>query len=183
VLIARQKIKENIAEYILYMWQVEDAIRAFDFNTEEIEYNIIRLSYTDDAIIEETKKWYEGLIKNMKSEKIEKKGHLAELNEIIAELYFLHSTLLNISADNQYKIIFDEALPVIIEFKERSNTTTMNDVEVCLNGLYSKLLMRLKKMKISKETEEAFEQFRKVIAYLTMSYHKMKRGDLNFHLN
>ena len=181
--IARQKIKENIAEYILYMWQVEDAIRAFGFNEEEIEFNIIRLSYQDDETIEEAKKWYATLIKNMKSEKIEKKGHLSELNEIIAELYFLHTTLLNISSDGNYKTIYEEALSVIIEFRERSNAVNMNDVEVCLNGLYSKLLMRLKKMKISKETEAAFEQFRKVIAYLTMSYHKMKRGDLNFHLN
>ncbi|MFZ5554958.1 MAG: DUF4924 family protein [Bacteroidota bacterium] len=181
--IARQKIKENIAEYILYMWQIEDAIRAFHFNIEDIEFNIIRLNYQDEAVIEEAKDWYSELIRKMKSEKLEKKGHLSELNDIINELYFLHSTLLNISADNRYKQIFEEALPVISEFKERSNSSHMNDVEVCLNGLYSKLLMRLRKMKISKETEEAFEQFRKVIAYLTMSYHKMKRGDLNFHLN
>ena len=32
MIIARQKRKENIAEYLLYMWQVEDLIRANKFD-------------------------------------------------------------------------------------------------------------------------------------------------------
>ena len=36
MLIARQKRSENIAEYLLYMFQVEDLIRAYDFNLDQI---------------------------------------------------------------------------------------------------------------------------------------------------
>ena len=37
MIIARQKRKENIAEYLLYMWQVEDLIRAnkFDMDSDQ----------------------------------------------------------------------------------------------------------------------------------------------------
>jgi hypothetical protein len=39
--IATQKKKENIAEYVLYMWQIEDIIRAYKFDIEAIKANII----------------------------------------------------------------------------------------------------------------------------------------------
>lgn len=41
MIIAQQKRKENIAEYLLYMWQVEDLIRAYNFDIDKIEANII----------------------------------------------------------------------------------------------------------------------------------------------
>jgi len=59
----------------------------------------------------------------------------------------------------------------------------MNTVELCLNGLYLKLLMRLSKQEITSATETAFDSFRKLIAYLTIQYHKMKNGDLQFNYN
>ncbi|MDY3089932.1 MAG: DUF4924 family protein, partial [Porphyromonas sp.] len=37
MIIAQRKRKENIAEYLLYMWQVEDLLRAVDCRSEEIE--------------------------------------------------------------------------------------------------------------------------------------------------
>ena len=42
MIIARKKRKENIAEYILYMWQIEDIIRANNLNITKIENNIIQ---------------------------------------------------------------------------------------------------------------------------------------------
>ncbi|WP_347164130.1 DUF4924 family protein, partial [Parabacteroides merdae] len=36
MIIARRKRKENIAEYLLYMWQVEDLIRANNFDMDSI---------------------------------------------------------------------------------------------------------------------------------------------------
>ena len=41
MIIASQKRKENIAEYLLYMWQVEDLIRANNMDLDKIEQNII----------------------------------------------------------------------------------------------------------------------------------------------
>ena len=34
--IAQRKRKENIAEYILYLWQLEDLLRALQFSPEAI---------------------------------------------------------------------------------------------------------------------------------------------------
>ena len=40
--IAQQKRKENIAEYILYLWQLEDLLRALQFSPEAIYSTLIK---------------------------------------------------------------------------------------------------------------------------------------------
>ena len=41
MIVANQKRKENIAEYLLYMWQVEDLIRASNFDMETIRKQVV----------------------------------------------------------------------------------------------------------------------------------------------
>ena len=48
MIIAQQKRKENIAEYLLYMWQVEDMIRANQLDIDKINDNIISRLPIDD---------------------------------------------------------------------------------------------------------------------------------------
>ena len=40
--IAQKKRKENIAEYILYLWQLEDLLRAVQFSPEAIHSALIK---------------------------------------------------------------------------------------------------------------------------------------------
>ena len=41
MIIASQKRKENIAEYLLYMWQIEDIIRAYKLDIDTIDEQIV----------------------------------------------------------------------------------------------------------------------------------------------
>ena len=50
MLIAQQKRKENIAEYLLYMWQVEDIIRAFNFDMDVLKANVINRYEVDEEM-------------------------------------------------------------------------------------------------------------------------------------
>ena len=67
MIVARQKKKENIAEYLLYMWQIEDIIRACGGNIDVIQKQIIdgyrgQSPETMNAIRE----WYENLCEMMR---------------------------------------------------------------------------------------------------------------------
>ena len=62
MIIARRKRKENIAEYLLYMWQVEDLIRANNFDMDSIRRTVVDRYDQPDDIKEEIAKWYEELI-------------------------------------------------------------------------------------------------------------------------
>lgn len=180
MLIARQKLNENIAEYVLYMYQIEDLIRAYQFDLDAIIENYVRPQLPDNSFIEQYKEWYRDLIAQMRSQRIEKQGHLHDLRDILVEMSYLHNTLLNMANDQKYRSVFEAATPYIEEFKERSNLKDKNHIEIIFHALYMKLLLKLQKKEISAETEEAFDAMRVMIAYLARTYHQMKSGNLNF---
>ena len=48
MIIAQEKRKSNIAEFILYMWQVEDLIRSSGFDIDRLEEIVIRKFHAAD---------------------------------------------------------------------------------------------------------------------------------------
>lgn len=74
MIIASQKKKENIAEYLLYMWQIEDLIRVYKLDIDAIQKYIIDPYDISDEKKKEMRDWYESLIEMMRSEGVEKRG-------------------------------------------------------------------------------------------------------------
>lgn len=73
--ISQQLKQQNIAEYLLYMWQVEDMIRANGFDIEKIKKNIVDPypSLSDEQKRALTQ-WYADLINMMHDEGVMEKG-------------------------------------------------------------------------------------------------------------
>ena len=87
-----QKLKEkNIAEYLIYMWQEEDLIRANHCEMEEMEANVIA-RYPEDQR-PAMREWYGNLITMMSEEGVREKGHLQINKNIIINLTELHNLL------------------------------------------------------------------------------------------
>lgn len=183
MLIAQQKQKENIAEYVLYMYQIEDVVRAYNFDLEIIMENYVKPHIPNMSFIESYRKWYADIIQQMQEQGIHKTGHLLELKEIMVEISYLHNTLLTLQDDHKYKGLFERANPLIEEFKEKSNLKDKNHVEIAFHAMYMKLLMRLQKKEISAETEDAFDAMRVMLAYLSKAYSQMKEGNMDFLKN
>ncbi len=183
MILAQQKQQENIAEYLLYMYQIEDIIRAFQFDLETIVQHTVLPLTQNEQEVEAYRKWYEDLIRQMKAQRIEQKGHLADIQDIVIELSYLHNTLLTVYNDEKYKMLNDQAVNTLEEFKAKSNLQDKNTIEILLHAMYMKLLMRLKKQEISAETEEAFDTMRIQLAYLVKAYHQMKNGTLSYLQN
>jgi len=183
MLVAQKTKESNIAEHVIYMFQIEDLIRANKFNLEDIFHTIIVPQVSEETMVEQYKDWYKGLVKQMKIEGIEKQGHLADVNEIIMELLMLHNTLLNVLNDKGYKERFEKALPVIKDYQSKSNSGSINVIEVGFNALYSKMMYKLKGQKFTQSTEEAFTQISQLLGYLAIYYKKMRNGELNFANN
>jgi hypothetical protein len=178
--VAQQKQQENIAEYILYMFQIEDLIRAYNFDLERIITEYVQPQLPDHSFVDQYRQWYKGLISQMQSQRIEKLGHLHDVKDVLVELSYLHNMLLNMSKDEKYKVLFETATPYIEEFKDKSNLKDKNHIELLFHAMYMKLLLRLKKQEISAETEEAFDAMRVLLAYIARTYKQMKSGELNF---
>ena len=164
------------------MWQIEDLIRGFHLNLEDIFYGVIQPAGLEPSQEKKLKNWYQSLIDKMRIQSLEEGGHLHELNEIVKELYMVHTSLINMG-DKKYEAFFFEAQPYISEFAQRSNYAGVNEVEICMNALYMKLLLRLQGKEITPETEKAFTIFTKMITYIAREYHHLRSGKMNYSMN
>jgi hypothetical protein len=177
MLIAQQKRNTNIAEYILYMWQVEDLIRAYGFNIDLIEKNLISQYSQPAKVKNDVRDWYANLILMMYREQIRESGHLSFLNTLVNDLSDLHIRLLNNRSETRYHEIFHQASYNLEVLKKKLPNQNKSDVENCLNALYGLLLLRLNKKPVSRETETAMASFSKVLAFLSQRYLAIERGE------
>ena len=177
MIIAQEKRKSNIAEYILYMWQVEDIIRACEFNINLIEKSYVSKFNQSGRLMEEIKDWYVNLILMMHEEGIREKGHLSFLNTLVRDMNDLHLRLLNSREEVRYQSLYTTAVVPLREFKSKLPASNISDIEACLDALYGLLLLRLRKKNINKETEVAMATFSRMLAYLSDKFHKIEQGE------
>ncbi|WP_027419442.1 DUF4924 family protein [Crocinitomix catalasitica] len=181
--IANRTKEENIAEHVVYMFQIEDLIRANNLDSDRIIQQIIAPQIEDRQLIESYSKWYEGLVKQMISERIQKTGHLSDIDEILTELLLLHNTLINITQDKKYLAVFEAALPILKDFQGKSQTGDLNLIEVGFNALYGKIILKLQGKEITPASEAGFKLISNLLGHLAAYYKKMKAGDLDFSKN
>lgn len=178
--IAQELRKSNIAEYLLYMWQVENIIRAFDCSLSRIrkEY-IVRFEY-DEEQKEELTDWYGNLIRMMNQEGCREQGHLQINKVVMQQLQELHAQLLSSSKFPFYNAEYYKVLPYIVELRNRGADKDENEVETCFNSLYGVMMLRLQKKEITANTDHAIKEITTFIGMLSDYYKKDKEEGLKF---
>ena len=170
MIIASQKHKENIAEYLLYMWQIEDIIRANNLDIDRITASVIDRFQLTDAQRKEMVEWYESLIDMMRREGVEKTGHLQLNKNVIIQLTDLHLALLKDPRFPEYTAEFYKTLPYIVELRAKAGDTPVGEIETCFNSLYGMLMLRLQGKEITPDTLDAVAQISKFLALLAKDY-------------
>lgn len=179
MLIAKKLKEDNISEYLLYMWQVEDLIRANGLDIEKIEEQIISHFDQNQDIKKEIKEWYENLIDMMRRENIIDQGHLIINRNVISELTELHQELLKSPKETDYSDTYYKTLPFIVELRSKSSDKNIPELETCFSALYGYLLMRLQKREISGETQAALSQISSFLRILSQKYKENRVGELS----
>lgn len=143
--------KENIAEYILYLWQLEDYLRAFPEAAEGNEElsDILRMMHADDVM--------DG-------------GHIQLAQIALKELELLSDDIMTQEAT--YRAAMIRITPALNMLKARTDRPTMTNIEACLVLLYQIMLLRLQKREISAETQEVQQQATGILQYLSKTYYK-----------
>jgi hypothetical protein len=170
MIIAEQKRKENIAEYLLYMYQVEDMIRANKLDLDSIEQTLISKFELSYELKREMREWYKALITMMREEEKEQTGHLNILKNTAEQLNEMHHQILKLGIDMAYKGSYEKAKANIEALRMRSGHSKESDIQVALNGLYGLLILKLKKTVITGETTRAFDTIRELVAELSSRY-------------
>ena len=169
--IAKELRKKNIAEYLLYMWQVEDLLRAYDCSLGRIRREYIdRFDYTDEQK-EEMADWYGDLIRMMNQEGCRQSGHL-QINKIVMQqLEEKNAELLDGTDHPFYNSEYYKVLPYIVELRKRG-TKEESEIETCFNALYGMMMLRLQQKEVSPDTQHAIKEITTFIGMLNDEFMK-----------
>lgn len=177
--ISKQLKQKNIAEYLIYMWQVEDLIRANGCDLERVKQCVVnRYTSLSDEQNDELSQWYEDLIEMMRREEVMQQGHLQINKNIIVWLTDLHLQLMASSKFPYYNAAYYKALPFIVELRAKGADKEKPELETCFDALYGILLLRLQKKEISEETKKAQESITALLSMLSTYYIEDKKGEL-----
>jgi flagellin-specific chaperone FliS len=180
MIIANELRKTNIAEYLLYMWQVEDIIRAYGCSLTALRREYIsRFDYDEDKK-EELTDWYGNLINMINQEGCREGGHLQINKVVMQQLIELHEQLLESTKFPFYNTEYYKVLPFIVELRNRGANKEENEIETCFNALYGTMMLRLQKKEISPDTQHAIKEITTFIGMLSDYYKKDKEEGLEF---
>ena len=154
--------RENIAEYILWIWQLEDYLRAFPN------------AATDNENPSPDMRFLAELSEMMHREGVTEKGHVQLARNAMAELEELHRRLLD--EDASYHAAMIRLTPALNILKSKTDTPLMSDLEAGLTLLYQVLLLRLQHKDITPATAETQTQVTRLLQFLSKIYRSEKVG-------
>ncbi len=177
MLVAKQKRNENIAGYLLYLYQIEDLIRTFNLDMNLIHEHLVKQYRAEESEEKEIAGWYENLVVMMQKEGKQKTGHLQFLANLLNDLEEFHIHLMEQEVDLTYVQIFKTVAGLVTELNSK-NPTTNTPVRTAIDGLYGYLLLKMQKKTISPETTQAITSLGNWLDHLAMLFKKYESGDL-----
>ena len=179
--IAQAKRRENIAEYILYLWQLEDLLRALQFSPEAIWSQLVAPRTGDEEHKQLCLLWYMDIVDLLRREGKEEKGHLAHTLHLIGDLHDLHLQLLKLPVGEHYRKTFARLEPSLAELRVLAGEDVACDTEICFRALYAAMLYRIKGQGSRSAVSDTLELVSPVIAELADMYRKVETGEIDLY--
>ena len=179
MLVALQKRRENIAEYILYLWQIEDLLRALQFSPEAIYTTLVaRIDGADEQQKENIFNWYMQIVELLRKEGKESKGHIDHTLHLIGDLHNLHLQLMKLPVGEHYRMTYARLAAELPRLRTILDNDDISDTELCFRALYAAMLYRIKGSG-ERAIEDTLAVISPAIAELSAIHGKVDRGEIN----
>ena len=175
--IAQSRRKENIAEYILYLWQIEDLLRALQFSPEAIYSQFVAPRNLPEEQQNIMLLWYMDIVGLLREEGKEQSGHLNHTLHLIADMHNLHLQLMQLPVGAHYRTTVARLEPYLPTLRTVLGKN-ISDTELCFRALYAAMLYRIKGGENS-AIADSIEYISPVIGELSAIYHKGERGEID----
>lgn len=178
--IAQSKRKENIAEYILYLWQLEDLLRALQFSPEAIYSQLVAPREVDEEQKHIYLLWYMDIVNLLRKEGKEETGHLEHTLHLIADMHNLHLRLMHHPIGEHYRKTFAALMPQLPRLRQMVQKEEISDTEIAFRALYATMLYRIKGGdKGGEAIKDTIELISPVVGELAAMYGKVERGEVD----
>ncbi len=178
--VSNQLKEKNIVEYLLYMWQVEDLVRAHGGDVEKIRKLLVDACPLSEEQKAEWVQWVADLVEMMRREGVMEKGHLQINRNVVSWLTDLHARLMRSSRFPYYHAAYYNALPCLVELRTKGVNRENPETETGMELLYGIWMLRLQKKEIGAETKQAQELVAAWLAQLSAYYAEDKKGTLKW---
>ncbi|MBR4644389.1 MAG: DUF4924 family protein [Bacteroidaceae bacterium] len=170
MIVAQKLRKQNISAYIIYMFQVEDIIRAYGLDVDRIcdEY-LPRFQYTKEQIADQ-RDWYAGLIRMMQEEGVQESGHVQVVKNTLLLMADRHQELLADPKQPFYSAAYYKALPYIVELRSKGMNKEKNEIENCVDALYGATVLKMQGRELSDQTKQALQPISHLLEMLSKLY-------------
>ena len=170
MIVAQKLRKQNISAYIIYMFQVEDIIRAYGLDVDRIckEY-LPRFQYTEEQIADQ-REWYAGLIRMMKEEGVQESGHVQVVKNTLMLMAERHQELLADPKQPFYSAAYYKALPYIVELRSKGMGKEKNEIENCVDALYGATVLKMQGRELTDQTKQALQPIKHLLEMLSNIY-------------
>ena len=180
--LANQLRDKNRAEYILYLWQMEDLMRGFDLDAQRIDREWLAKAQLGEEDRKENQQWFRDLCEMMRAEGLRERGHLQIARNALEALAELHAALLRSPEFPYYREMYYKVLPYIVEVRAKNKQTQPDrpeegELEICFDILYGVLTLRLSKRAVSPETVAAQKDVSALLGTLSDYYHRGLRAE------
>ncbi|HAM98172.1 MAG TPA: hypothetical protein DCQ26_06140 [Marinilabiliales bacterium] len=176
MLIAKKKRKENIGEYLLYMFQIEDLLRACQFNPQLIEERLITQYQTDETTKFEIRNWYLGLAELMEEEKLQTNGHLSFIQNIFTEVFDFHLYLLSHEDYADYQLSYKKIASLVKQLKDNSRNQHKNEIELMVTLIYTLFVTKLKNKEVPGQMQQMVVKLSGLLAQLSKKFSDYELG-------
>lgn len=180
MIIANQLRTKNRAEFLLYMWQVEDILRAYKLDIDLLKSQYLSQFKLEGETLKATEEWYANLCEMMRNEGVAEHGHLQINKNVLQELQELHAQLLNSQKFPYYHEMYYKVLPYIVELRAKGASKEDSELQICFDALYGILMLRLQHKEITADTEKARKDISTFLGQLSDYYFKDKQEPLEF---
>ena len=166
-----QKLREkSITGYVIYMFQVEDVIRAYGLDIDRIQKEYLsRFQYTPEQE-EKVVEWYCNLINMMREENVQEKGHVQVVRNTLILLADRHAELLLDPKQPFYSAAYYKALPYIVELRSKGMNKEKNEIENCVDALYGATVLKMQGRELTDETKQALQPISHLLEMLSKLY-------------
>lgn len=186
MLIAQKLQYTNRSEYLLYMWQVEDIIRAHHGNMDELRRNYLSRFEVSDEDRAALEAWYEHLCTMMREEGVMEKGHLQINKNVIEGLAEVHAMIVDHHKYPYYRQMYYKVLPYIVELRAKHSGDAaqqhggvVQELELCFELLYGVMMLRLQKKPVGEETLLAVKDISVFLGQLSDYWRANRDGKLD----